>query len=415
LSSLPEARSSRPPLVCILADAFRHDYLSESSTPFLHSLAQEGWSAPLRPILGYSDGIRATIFTGEYPDKHGYWMEYGMRPSASPWAWARRFGLVDRFPSDLALRGGKMLLSMTAMRVLARRRRLPHMDLRNVPFRALPYFDLTLRVPMTSHGALRSPTIFDTCRDAGLAFVYLDSSKIDRKALLAQAGDLPAGIGLVFVYLHHIDMASHVFGIDSPRFQRSVRNTDNLIRQTVAAVTAQYPEAPTLVISDHGMSRITEQHGIPRLHRHPGFPSRFLFALDATMVRVWYWKDDPALRAEVREIVDDTYRGRWLTQYELDSLHLNFDSTLYGDEIFLLDPGTAIFPNFHSYIKPKAMHAYDPADIDQLGILIAPRQLAKPRPMALEMVDIVPMCHSLMGLANAARSATSIEKPLSLP
>jgi hypothetical protein len=408
---MPEALRARPPVVCILTDAFRHDYLSERSTPFLHSLAQDGWSAPLRPILGYSDGIRATIFTGEYPDRHGYWMEYGMRPSASPWAWARHLRVADRFPSDLVLRGGKMALSMTVMRALAKRRRLPHMDLRHVPFRALPYFDLTLRVPMTSYGALRSPTIFDRCRDAGRAFVYLDSSKIKRQTLLARAADLPDGIGLVFVYLHHIDMASHVFGLDSQRFRHSVRDTDELIRQAVAAVRSQFPDAPTLVFSDHGMSRITEQHGIPRLHRHPGFPARFLFALDATMVRVWYWQDDAALRAEIRDIVDGTYRGHWLSEDELAALHLKFDSTLYGDEIFLLEPGTAIFPNFHSYIKPKAMHAYSPDDADQLGILIAPRQVARPPARPLEMVDVEPMCRSLMGLGDGVEAAVGVKQP----
>lgn len=398
----------RPPLVCILADAFRHDYLSERTTPYLHALAQNGWSAPLRSILGYSDGIRATAFTGRYPDQHGYWMEYGMRPDSSPWSWAQPLGALDSFPSDTVLRGTKLAVSMSAMRALARRRQLEHMDLRNVPFRALPYFDLTLHVPMTSYRALACPTIFDRCRDAGVKFVYLDSSKIDRETLVHRAANLPEDIGLVFVYLHHIDMASHVFGLDSHRFRESVRDTDDLIRQTVAAVRQQFPDAPALVFSDHGMSRIEEQHGIHRLHRHPEFPKRFLFALDATMVRVWYWHDDAALREEVREIVANTYRGHWLDGDEIRAFHLRFDSRLYGDEMFLLEPGTAIFPNFHSYIKPKAMHAYDPAGLDQLGILIAPAQGGAVPVAAPAMVDIAPMCLSLLGLVDEALPAPAV-------
>jgi hypothetical protein len=392
----------RPPVICVLADAFRHDYLSERTTPFLHSLAQAGWSSPLRSILGYSDGIRATAFTGRYPDEHGYWMEYGMRPDSSPWGWAHNLGALDGFPSDTVLRGTKLAVSMSAMRAVARRHRLEHMDLRNVPFRALPFFDLTLRVPMTSYHALQCPTIFDRCRDAGLPFVYLDSSKLDRETLLRRAANLPTNIGLVFVYLHHIDMASHVFGLDSQRFRQSVRGTDDLIRQTVDAVHRQFPDSPALVFSDHGMSRIEEQHGIPRLHRHPEFPKRFLFALDATMVRVWYWQDDAALRDEVREIVANTYSGHWLDSHETDAFHLRFSSRLYGDEMFLLKPGTAIFPNFHSYIKPKAMHAYDPADLDQLGIVVAPAQVGSAPVAAPEMVDIAPMCLSLLGLVDEA-------------
>ena len=415
--ALPELVTRRPPVICILTDAFRHDYVDERETPFLHSLAQGGWSTPLRPILGYSDGIRATIFTGRHPDQHGYWMEYCMRPSSSPWGWAQRFAALDHVPSDLMLRGGKMALSMSVLRAAAKRKRLAHMDLRNVPFRALPYLDLTLRVPMTSYRALGAPTIFDRCREAGLGFVYLDSSRLSREALLQRAARLPfAGIGLVFVYLHHIDMASHVFGLDSRRFRHTLRATDELTHRTVGAVRAQFPDAPVLVFSDHGMSRITEQHGIPRLHRHPAFPSRFLFALDATMVRVWYWNDDLALREEVREIVASTYRGHWLAGHEIDSFHLRFDSRLYGDELFLLDPGTAIFPNFHSYIRPKAMHAYDPSDPDQLGILIAPREVDRSA-SPLDMVDIAPMCLGLMGLdATAEQPDARVEAaPLGEP
>jgi hypothetical protein len=332
-------------------------------------------------------------------------MEYGMRPPSSPWAWARNFGALDGFPSDVALRGTKLAISMSAMRTMARRRQLEHMDLRNVPFRALPYFDLTLRVPMTSYRALGRATIFDRCRDAGLKFAYLDSSKIDRKTLVHRAASLPDDIGLVFVYLHHIDMASHVFGIDSKRFRQSLASTDELIRQTVGAVHERFPDSPTLIFSDHGMSRIKEQHAIPRLHHHPDFPERFLFALDATMVRVWYWRNEPALRAEVRDIVAHTYQGHWLSDHEIDSFHLRFDSRLYGDEMFLLEPGTAIFPNFHSYIKPKAMHAYNPADPDQLGILVAPAQVGPVPTTPLEMVDIAPMCLSLLGLAEEAPTA----------
>ena len=58
-----------------------------------------------------------------------------------------------------------------------------------------------------------------------------------------------------------------------------------------------------------------------------------------------------------------TYKGQWLDRDELSGFHLRFEQRLYGDEMFLLEPGTAIFPNFHSYIKPKAMHAYDPSGL----------------------------------------------------
>jgi hypothetical protein len=372
------------------------------------SLAEQGVGVPLRPILGYSDAIRSVIFTGRYPDEHGYWMEYCFRPERSPWRGLQRLGVLDRLPSDLALRALKLAASATAMKALARRRGYPHLDLRHIPFRGLGCFDLTLDRPMTAPGALGMPTIFDRCTDTGRSWVYLDSSKLGRRALLEKVGRLPDDVGLIFVYLHHIDMASHVRGIESRRFWRCVRETDAFVEQVTGRVRDRFPETSPLVFSDHGMSVLRQQIGIPELGRHPGFPSEFFFALDATMVRLWYRNRDARLREELRELVDRRLPGRFLNDRDRTELHLNFPGSLYGDDIFLLPPGTAVFPNFHSYIKPKAMHAYHPDDRDQHGIFVGPTAIADRVRAPINMVDIAPLCLELMGVeANRQQAASA--------
>ncbi|MGO8876029.1 MAG: alkaline phosphatase family protein [Acidimicrobiales bacterium] len=371
---MPEAR---PPVLVFLVDAFRHDFLAEDVTPNLAAFAAAGTRRALQPILGYSDAIRATFFTGRYPDETGYWMEYCYRPESSPWQGAARFSPLDAFPSDLALRALKMGTSMTAMRALARRRHVPHLDLRNMPFAALDKFDFTLHEPMTAPKALGHPSIFDACSAAGRPWVYLDASKVRSGAeLLAQLDTVPADVGLIFVYLHQVDMAAHLFGISSSMFWRRVRSTDALFGQILTRARRRFGDLETIVFSDHGMSVLLRQIGIPELTSHPGFPERFFVALDATMVRLWYLDEDAALRDELRERVAARYPGRFLTPQDLETYHLQFDGRLYGDEMFLLDPGIAIFPNFHSYIKPKAMHAYEPTDRDQWGIFLGPRRSA---------------------------------------
>ena len=55
---------------------------------------------------------------------------------------------------------------------------------------------------------------------------------------------------------------------------------------------------------------------------------------------------------------------------ELSSFRINFPHNLYGDDIFLLDQGYSIYPNFMSWAKPKAMHAYDPGYKEQRGFII---------------------------------------------
>ena len=89
------------------------------------------------------------------------------------------------------------------------------------------------------------------------------------------------------------------------------------------------------------------------------------------MVRLWYLDDDERLRAELRDRVASRFPGRFLDD-DRATHHLQFVDRLYGDDFYLLPPGTGVFPNFHSFIKPKAMHAYDPADPEQWGIYVGP-------------------------------------------
>jgi predicted AlkP superfamily pyrophosphatase or phosphodiesterase len=385
--------------LCFLVDAFRHDYLREGVTPFMEKLASEGSARPLPTILGYSDSIRATIFTGRYPDQLGYWMEYCFRPERSPFRPLDRLAAFDRFPVDFGQRAAKFALSATLMRKLARSRGYPTLNLRHIPFGALRFFDYTLTLPMTAPGALGAPTIFDRLSAAGKKWSYLDASTMPRQRLINSVRELPKETALVFVYLHQIDMASHLFGLGSARFKRSLRTVDALVAELYLEARSRFGEPSVLVFSDHGMTPIERTVAIPELRRHPAFGKGFVFALDATMVRLWYLRDEPRLRDDLRSLVAGKLPGRFLSRPDRVALHVDFDHNLYGDDIFLTEPGTVIFPNFHSYVRPKAMHAYDPSHPDQDGILIAPDD-GLSRDEVPSMVDLAPLVLRLVGIAR---------------
>ena len=128
---------------------------------------------------------------------------------------------------------------------------------------------------------------------------------------------VPADVGLIFVYLHQIDMAAHLFGITSGIFWRRVQSTDDFSGQLRVSVGRRFGDVTTLIFSDHGMSILTRQIGIPELTSHPAFPDRFFVALDATMVRLWYLDEDERLRQELRERVATRYPGHFLSEHEL--------------------------------------------------------------------------------------------------
>jgi predicted AlkP superfamily pyrophosphatase or phosphodiesterase len=388
---------TQPPLLCFLVDAVRHDYVSDE-TPFMQGLSSDGVARPLPTILGYSDSIRATAFTGLYPDELGYWMEYCFRPDTSPFGRWGSLGWLDRFPSDFVLRGSKYVASKTLMPQIARAKGYRSLDIRHIPFRALPFFDYTLREPMTEPQALPAPTIFDRLTSEGVGWTYVDSSKEKEEVWLERISSLRQDTKLVFVYLHHVDMSSHLFGVGSSRFHTSLRKVDALMAGVQKRVTARLGEPSILMFSDHGMSEVTSYVDLPKLLSHRAFGSRFCFALDGTMVRLWYLVDDPALREELRDYVAGRMPGRWLDDVAKKELHVSFPHRLYGDDIFLTEPGVTIFPNFHSYARPKGMHAYDPDDADQTGIIMASRGLAAAVPGSPKMVDIAQICMGALGV-----------------
>ena len=132
-------------------------------------------------------------------------------------------------------------------------------------------------------------------------------------------------------------------------------------------------DATTLVLSDHGMS-VPDAPGrafpsSPRTRRSPsGSSSRST----QRWSRLWYLDDDEALRRELRERVASRFAGRFLTPEDLPGTTSSSRTGSTATRSSCSRPGTAIFPNFHSFIKPKAMHAYAPEDRDQWGIFIGP-------------------------------------------
>ncbi len=387
------------PTVCVLVDAFRHDYLRPAIAPRLTELASDGSPARLRPILGYSDAIRATVFTGAYPDEHGYWMEYCYRPEMAPMQQLASLRPLDRLPVDVVRRAVKWGLSQTVVRRIGAREGYAHLSMRHFPFRSLKDFDWTLRTSMSDAGALGMPTLFDRLSEAGVPWRYLDAARDGTRGVMQSIDTLDQDTGFVFVYLHQIDMASHMLGVENALFRRAVRYTDSLTGQVVDRLRARLGEMNLVVFSDHGMSQVRRTVSYPELWTHEAFPTRFCFALDATMVRLWFHDGDETLRRQVRERVQRGAPGHWLGRDEQAGLHLSFEDRRYGDEIYLLDPGVAIFPNFHSMLNPRAMHAYHPDDPDQHGIFVAPA--AEQVGAMVELVDVHKLCARLCGLRDA--------------
>lgn len=390
-------------ILSILVDSLRYDHVNEKDTPFLHELSQRGVKVPLKPILGYSDSILATILTGKYPDKHGYWMSYRYSPESSPFKALRALRFIDLIPSDLIRRGIKFILSSTLCRILAKTAGYAKLDLHNIPFSIVDRFDATLRKSMlTEKPFSECQTLFDVLRESGIRFAYFDSTGLKGK-LLKKIGKMDPETRFVFVYLHYIDQASHWFGLGSRKFTRSLRSVNVLVYHIVQLVTGVFGEEPIIMVfSDHGMAEEERRIDLSHLMRLRGFGDEFIFVLDATMVRAWYSNDKA--RERFRRAIKEIGHCMRLTDQRKRELGIAFEGNGYGDDVFLFEPGYVIFPNFYSYVRPRAMHAYDPEHPTQQGVFILQGcdAVTFPRGRSVDVVDIMPTILSM--LAAPARS-----------
>ena len=106
-------------------------------------------------------------------------------------------------------------------------------------------------------------------------------------------------------------------------------------------------------------------------------------------------------------LVAGRFPGHFLSSDELVDLHVDFADRRYGDEIFLIEPGTVVHPNFHSYLRPKAMHAYHPDEPEQQGILVASSGAAQFVGEKADMIDIAPLIGRLCSLSEPIHTRDS--------
>ena len=387
------------PVLAILIDAFRYDYLSPERTPFLYSLSQVSPCIPLKPILGYSDAIRATIFTGAYSNKHNYWMTYKYSPETSPFKFFRSFGFIDHFPSFF-----RPWFKLAISKVVRKG------EIRNMPIRIAPFFDYTLPgEPVDPKAFGDIATIFDALRANGSRFSYITSDQFGWRyfwfarsletKLVKTIEQLDADNDFIYLYLHYLDNAAHRYGTKSQRFLRELRDIDALIKNILSQAEDRFGNLETIIFSDHGMVDATQYINFENVMKDDGFGRDYLFVLDSTMVRLWYFNQ--SCRGDVRAKFEKLNYGHFLSQEEKAELHIDFTHRYYGDDIYLIEPPYNIYPNSISLLKPHGMHAYHPDLTSQHGITIFKGDTlsgVKPRGDYVYLVDLMPTILKTLGL-----------------
>jgi len=369
-------------VVCVFVDALRAEFIDKEMTPFLFKLANTCHSMEIETILGYSDVIDATIFTGVYPNVHGYWMKYHYDPTNSPFKSSIFLPLriIDYIPSPFIRSGINYVLYNTFYKLLSYKLGYNELASFNIPYYLLHNFSITLRKSMMDEDAFKIPTIFGLLRAKNKKFYYSHGIKSETFQTLKE-------VDLGIVYLSDIDFWAHLVGIDSAQFKKSLSKLDKKVESIFKNSVENYPDTVFIVFSDHGMANVHTLLNFRELLEDKDFCNHYMMVLDGTMIRFWYFNEN--IKQKIRAYFLEKKYGHFLSESEKKDLQINFSHNKWGDDIFLLDQGFAIYPNFMSWARPKAMHAYHPKYKEQKGCFILSGRPCK-KLESINLVDIMP-------------------------
>lgn len=349
----------------LLIDALGYESITPKKMPKVFNIFQEGYFRSIKTLLGYSNTIIPSIFSGAYPSEHNIWGVYTMSPQSSP------FKISPLIPKSIV---DKSLIARYFInrRVFANAKKqglLPgHFSLLNIPLQLITYFDLSMRKHIIEPDSMNGTiTLFDLMREKGMPFEYVGYPwNKDTRQILELAEKHLHNTEVVFAYIDEIDHLGHEFGINSKDFLDRLRAFDELLADFLKRVIANGGVSAT-IFSDHGMHDVNGTVDVKSKVDSTGLKigKDYVPFYDSTMARFWTFNKDA--KNHLISALENTKGGRLLTSEEINDYKINFKSTQYGDLFYLADVGKVISPSFFTSIRGsvKGMHGWDPIDKSQ--------------------------------------------------
>ncbi len=341
--------------IFILMDALGWTYVKDSD--FLKNEAEV--KMPVKSILGFSSAAIPTILTGKMPDEHGFWSLFLRNEESSPFAWSRSAGTLLKLIPRRAAR--------KAVEEVSKRYHgyTGYFETYLIPLDELPNYDISERRSIYSPGGLEpSTSIFDLWEASGLNYKSLSYKNGTDEELFRQGTEALKGGALdtLFIYLSGMDAFLHAGCKDKEAFNKKLADYEEKILKLFNSAKDSYDEVRWFLFSDHGMTPTLETVDLMKEVKKAGLVhgTDYKAFYDSTMARFWF--KDRGARDALLERLDGFDFGRWLGEEEREGLGLNFTDNRYGDEVFLMRPGSIIEPSYMGDKAPDGMHGFHPDD-----------------------------------------------------
>jgi predicted AlkP superfamily pyrophosphatase or phosphodiesterase len=343
--------------IIIMLDAFINKYITKENTPFIFSLKKKFGTG----ILNYSFGFKGTtgFYTGLQPKNFGLFTNYGFD------------GKVKKFPLSIFLKSfpGKFKFYIINLVNYFFGNCMLYPDI-NIKY--FKYFKMKQKKNFFQKNSVSAKTLFDIFKKSKINYLFYSFPFIVKnnhirlhKALrnndevrVKKFLKLVCKKNYDFYYIHLLDLdpLGHKYGPNSGAIKKFLEKTDNYVKEILSNFDLKKDNV--ILWSDHGMVEIKQS--IDLQSKLPPFGKGYIYFLESAMARFWFFDHD--VEKKVLSVLKNQKSGRLLSEKEKKSLGINFESNFYGDEIFLADSGTLIFPNFFNSPVVKGMHGFDLSD-----------------------------------------------------
>ena len=419
--------STYTPVIFVLLDAFRWDYLNPIDSPFLWDCSQQGlYVRKLITTCGFTQ--RSAIFCGTFPDKTKNFTMFSYAPMNSPFHFLKTeiplLWLAQKF-IDRKIRGSRRLNFWLRHHYIYPRaqKHAAHPPTAEIPLHLLPYIAVTEdEKPIYKPRTFKVESIFDIFQKKKLHYDYLmfpvvncqDDEALER--VVTHIKRDKGKVNIYFVQFSDSDLYVHKHGTESIMRRKIVGELDRKIRELWYVLDQEIGNGTLVIVGDHGMMDVVATIDVGAIVHHEAKScglrhgrDYFLF-LDSTFARIWDLARSRATKKFFQNLKSNQkllQRGDFLSLTIAEKYRIPYSDRKYGDIIWWAAPGVLIYPDyFHRrWEQYKAMHGYDPLHDKMKGLAII---WGKTVPMkVINEAYLIDICPTLCDLLGIPRPSTS--------
>ncbi len=335
---------------------------------FLNDLLPNRYPAKMQ--FGYSSTAIPTILTGQPPEVHKHLSFYYYAPEKSPFK-IFRWMLLQYLPPRIFNRWRvRHILSKIVAKLYGF---TGYFEMYSMPYDRLPYFDYIEKNDIFIPGGLAPvENLADVLVKNKVPHHISDWRLTETENINHLINKLNQGeIKFAFLYTAALDGLLHMKIKDKTAIRAKLEWYSIQIKKIFEVAGKNYKEFSFTVMSDHGMTPLAGSSDLKKTVESLGFKfgKDYVAVYDSTMARMWFFNDQ--VRTRIVKLLEETKDGHILNHEEKVKYGINFTDDMYGQTIFLMNPGWQIEPCDMGLKSLPGMHGFAPEDKDSFASFIS--------------------------------------------